>query len=73
MLTRPKESSALGFRHISRRLEKGESLPRLPSLIEQVMACRFEPSQTEAEETAGTDEWDEEADDPESLPDHLAQ
>jgi hypothetical protein len=73
MLTRPKESSALGFRHLSRRLEKGESLPRLPSLIEQVMACRFEPSQIEAEEAAEPDEWDDEADEPESLAESRAQ
>ncbi|MBS1171436.1 MAG: hypothetical protein H6R12_266 [Proteobacteria bacterium] len=73
MLTRPKESSALGFRHISRRLEKGESLPRLPSLIEQVMACRFEPSQVEEEETLGEAEWDDEADEPESLSERIAQ
>lgn len=30
-----------GFRHICRSLQEGEALPRLPSLTEQVLACRF--------------------------------
>lgn len=34
--------SAHGFKHVCRSLKEGESLPRLPSLLEQVMACRFE-------------------------------
>lgn len=35
-------SSANGFKHVCRPLKEGESLPRLPTLLEQVMACRFE-------------------------------
>jgi len=60
MLVRSKESSSLGFRHISRPLAKGESLPRLPSLIEQVMACHFEPSPVDTEEATDVDAWDDE-------------
>lgn len=30
--------AANGFRHICRRLEAGESVPRLPSLVEQLNA-----------------------------------
>jgi hypothetical protein len=29
------------FRHICRSLKEGENLPKLPSLMEQVLACRF--------------------------------
>lgn len=57
-------SSANGFKHVCRPLKEGESLPKLPSLLEQIMACRFElPSASE--ETENEDEYldDEFADD----------
>lgn len=62
MLAREKESSAMRFRQLSRPLKQGEPLPRLPSLIEQVMACRFEASVPEAQDEGDDDEWDDELD-----------
>lgn len=63
MQARQKEFSAMGFRHLSRPLEPGEPLPRLPSLMEQVMACRFvlgEPESEPIEDVQDDDEWDDE-------------
>lgn len=64
MLNRHKESAALGFRHLSRPLKPGETLPRLPSLMEQVMACRFVLSEPEPEAEPVEDledgDWDDE-------------
>jgi hypothetical protein len=66
MHARQKETSALGFRHLSRRLEPGETPPRMPSLMEQVVACRFELSAPEpepdaAEDFDNDDEWEDDA------------
>lgn len=62
MLSRQKSStSSNGFRHVSRPLGPDEHLPRLPSLLEQVMACRFEAKEAEPEETGVDDEaWQDE-------------
>ncbi|MGB0128930.1 MAG: hypothetical protein WBP72_14925 [Rhodocyclaceae bacterium] len=30
-----------GFRHVCRSLKEGETLPKLPSLMEQILACQF--------------------------------
>lgn len=30
-----------GFLHLSRRLQPGESVPHMPSLADQLMACRL--------------------------------
>jgi hypothetical protein len=43
MFNRERMSSASGFLHRCRTLKAGETLPRLPSLIEQVMACHHAP------------------------------
>ena len=32
-------NSSAGFRHLWRSLESGETLPRIPSLLEQLTAC----------------------------------
>ncbi len=66
MHTRQKETSASGFRHLSRRLKPGETPPRMPSLMEQIKACRFELSQPESEPEAAEnldsdDDWDDDA------------
>jgi hypothetical protein len=64
MHTRQKESSASGFRHLSRRLKPGETPPRMPSLMEQVMACHFERSEPELNATNNQDDdddWDDDA------------
>ena len=58
MLTHHKESAANGFRHICRRLADGETLPRLPTLVEQVLACRFEPDRAEQEQSADDMDWE---------------
>lgn len=62
MHMRQKEVSAMGFRHLSRPLKPGEALPRLPSLTEQVMACRFVVSEPEPEalDDLADEGWDEE-------------
>lgn len=64
MLARHKEASAFAFHHLSRRLQPGESLPRLPSLIEQVLACRFEVHEAEPEPDVeyDDDDWDDDED-----------
>jgi hypothetical protein len=66
MLNRHKESATLGFRHLSRPLKPGEPLPRLPSLMEQVMACRFElctaePDPESVDDFDADDEWEDES------------
>jgi hypothetical protein len=64
MLARHKESSAMGFRHLSRPLKPGETPPRLPSLMEQVMACRFVLNEPEPEAPVEDIEDDEDWDEP---------
>lgn len=34
-------SNGTGFLHLSRRLQPGESVPHIPSLADQLMACRL--------------------------------
>lgn len=42
------------FRHICRSLKEGEDLPKLPSLMEQILACQFVvPASEEAFESDG--------------------
>lgn len=44
------------FRHVCRALEPGERLPQLPTLTEQLIACRAE---LERQNSTGEDEdWD---------------
>ncbi len=49
---RTKSLNTLSFHHTSRPLADGESIPRMPSLLEQIEACRFVAEQP-AEEDAG--------------------
>jgi hypothetical protein len=54
------------FRHVCRALEPGERLPQLPSLSEQLMACRAElERQTNTDEDEGWDVEEELAQDDE--------
>jgi hypothetical protein len=62
MHTHHKESTANGFRHICRRLADGEALPRLPTLVEQALACRFELDRAEQEQNADDGDRGEELD-----------
>lgn len=50
--------STIGFHHSTRPLAPGESLPALPSLLEQVMACRnaFAVAPEDDSELIGHDE-----------------
>jgi hypothetical protein len=59
---RTKTLNTLSFHHTSRPLADGESIPRMPSLLEQIEACRFVAEQP-AEEDAGDECWED--DDPE--------
>ena len=43
---------ACGFRHVSRSLGKGEVIPPLPSLFEQLVACHAEMIRQAQEEAA---------------------
>jgi hypothetical protein len=64
MLSRQKgNASSSGFRHVSRPLGPDEHLPRLPTLLEQVLACRFEAQQSEAEGAAGDEAWQDDEED----------
>jgi len=52
-----------GFMHLSRRLQPGENIPPMPSLADQLMACRLERDsvpETEAGADAEIEETDEE-------------
>ena len=63
MPARHRELSTNGFRHLSRQLQEGENLPRLPTLLEQVLACRFESGEDDPDEAVQDDDWDPDLDD----------
>lgn len=47
-----------GFRHSSRQLKHGESIPKLPSLLDQLAACKWTYLRTDEEE-CGNDRFEE--------------
>lgn len=46
---RQRISNALGFNHVQRSLQRGESIPALPCLSEQIRACRHEMARARRE------------------------
>lgn len=57
---RTKSLNTLKFHHSSRPLAEGETIPRMPTLIEQVEACRMVVEEPAEEESAGDELWDDE-------------
>jgi hypothetical protein len=64
---RTKNLNTLSFHHTSRPLADGEAIPSMPTLLEQIEACRFVTEQPAEEESGGDEYWDDEdeSEDPE--------
>lgn len=46
---RQRISHALGFNHVQRSLKRGETIPALPGLCDQLRACRHEMARARRE------------------------
>lgn len=54
--------NAGGFRHASRQLKQGESIPKLPSVLDQLSACKWTYLHGDEEECRSEDAIDIEDD-----------